>query len=178
MSGSLAYLAGWLLAGLLVAAAALLVLGGGDSGSGTRPAVPTVKEIKLVDAMRSARCRMRARLPRSSPQPRVPRPGVFDAPLDPAMQERALARGIVVIEYRRDLPGWFVRQLEAVQRVIPAGTIVAPAPERRTHALRAVAHRRVLTCADIGRSALDAVQLFRGRFVGRVQSAASALGAG
>ena len=49
---------------------------------------------------------------------------------------------------------------------IPAGTILAPNGTRMPYALAVTAYRRLLGCPRVTPATLDAVQLFRGRFVG------------
>lgn len=173
------YLLGWLLAGAAVAVVAVALLGGGAGSDGERHAgagagaadVRPVREIVLGDAMRRARCSLR-RTDRTGASshgdggPAAVPAGVYRAPLHSAAYRGALAHGIVVIEYHSGLSRARVDDLASVQRALPAGTIVAPARERTRTVLRASAGRRVLSCAEADDSALDALALFRGRFVG------------
>lgn len=169
ITGLLTYLAAWVAAGAAVAAAAVVLLGGGGGGSDPGVRARPVREIVLVDAMRRARCTLRATKPRLKAAADVPArlpTGVYSAPLQASTYERALAHGVIVIEYRYGLAPEHVDQLVLVQRAVPSGTIVAPARRPTRFALRASTYRRVLSCIEADSAALDALQLFRGRFVG------------
>lgn len=168
VAGHLAYLVGWLTAGCVLVIAAAALLGGGDERSDARIATFPIHDIVLVNAMRRARCKLRAVTPPTtdtSTHAASPT-GTFAAPLPAASHAGALRRGIVVIEYRKGLDPTHIDQLAAVQRSIPRGTIVAPARRPTSYALSATTFRRTLTCRDFDDATLDALQLFRGRFVG------------
>ncbi len=167
-AGPLTHLLGWLAAGAVATAAAILLLGSGSDPSRSPSGLRPVHEIALVDAMRHARCTLRTTRPNlGSGSPAHVRPGIYDTPLRAATYGGALARGIVVIEYSDAFELTRLDELAAVQRALPAGTIVAPSRQRTRTALRASAYRRVLRCAETGQAALDALALFRGRFVGQ-----------
>lgn len=171
LGGPLAYLLAWLLAGAAAAAAVLLLVERGASEPGAK-APRAVHEIVLGDAMRRAQCSLREAPRAERPASARVRPGIYDAPLSPTLSGRAVAVGLIVVEYRRDLRATSLdEQLAGVQRAAPRGTIVAPAPAPTRGsadgpALRALAYGRVLSCRETGAAALDAVQLFAGRFVG------------
>ena len=166
VGGYLAYLLGWLVAGTVTAFLAIALVHDDRSRTGPPEGPPAVRALALGDAMRHGDCRLRAsRPPAGAPRGRV-RGGVFEAPLGSRTQVRARAGGMIVIEYREDLAEARVDDLEAVQRAAPTATIVAPARGDGGPALRASAYRRVLTCGRADGTAIDAVQLFRGRFVG------------
>ncbi len=159
------YVAGWLTAGALVAFLALRLLHGGPSGT---PSLPVVRAVALEDAVRAAHCRLMGPPRPARPAPTgVPRPGVFTRPLPGGSVPAAAAAGLIVIEYRHDVDDTFVGQLQAVQRGLPAATFLAPAGGRPRDAVSTVAGRRRLGCPRWGPRTLDAVRLFRGRYVGR-----------
>ncbi len=166
VTGYLAYLLGWLIAGAVVAVVAVLLVPGEGEHRPPPDGPPAVRALDLAHAMRDGDCRLRASRPPDGAGPRLLRGGVFDAPLGSRAQGRARARGMIVIEYRGDVAPARVDALEAVQRAAPTATIVAPAGDLGGPALRASAYRRVLSCRHADATALDAVQLFRGRFVG------------
>jgi hypothetical protein len=91
---------------------------------------------------------------------------VYDDPPDGADLVAALRRGVIVIQHRADLPDDVVDELRALQKAIPEGTIVTPEPVRTRFAVAVVAWRRVLGCRTYARGAVDAIRLFRGRFIG------------
>lgn len=157
------YVVGWLLAGTVVAIVLLQVVHRAPSP----PSLPAVRAIALEDAVRSARCHLVGGT--RSPPARgggSPRAGIFGRPLLPLAAAAAAADGLVVIEYRRDVDRAFVRDLQSVQRTLPAATLLAPAAGRPRDAIALIAGRRSLGCPFWGPRTLDAVRLFRGRYVG------------
>jgi hypothetical protein len=169
--GLLRYVLAWACAGAVVVAAVLVLVGRGDDDAVT---LPPVREIQLTAAARTAGCELRTG-DRSNvlglPVPGVPgrrpaRAGVYDDPPDGADLVAALRRGVIVIQHRADLPDDVVDELRALQKAIPEGTIVTPEPVRTRFAVAVVAWRRVLGCRTYARGAVDAIRLFRGRFIG------------
>ncbi len=166
------YVLRWLTAGALTTAAVLVLLQNGDAPRRTPTvALPPVREIVLIDAVRKSRCRLE-RLPRSSTwraatarTPPAP-PRIYDAPPATHALAAATRRGIIVIQYHPQTPVERVEQLRQLQRTVPQGTILAPGAPAATHALVVSSYRRVLRCARITDAALNALRLFRGRFVG------------
>lgn len=170
-SGLLRYVLGWATGAALVVAAVLVVLGrdGADEVS-----LPPVRQIELTAAARSAGCDLRTGdrwdvlgLPvPGAPGAGAAKAGVYDEPADPAGVVAALRRGVVVIQYRADLPEKVRDQLRKLREAIPAGTIVTPEAVRTPYAVAVVAWRRVLGCRDYRSGTPDAIRLFRGRYIG------------
>jgi hypothetical protein len=137
-------------------------------------AVPPIRDTQLLDAARRGHCVLeRARHgqalnpPVNGPARRTPaRAGVYDRPLPPVALTSALRHGLVAIQFRTGLDGDTHSALESIQSALPAGTILAPNGTRMPYAVAVTAYRRLLGCPRITPSTLDAVQLFRGRFVG------------
>jgi hypothetical protein len=77
-----------------------------------------------------------------------------------------MRHGIVVIQYRPGLSAGLLDVLTALQSAVPKGTIVAPNATRMPYEVAATAWRRVLGCPRLDATTIDAVRLFRGRFVG------------
>lgn len=71
-----------------------------------------------------------------------------------------------MIYYRRDLPAEHVRELRVVQSAVPAGTSVAPNDDMR-FVVAVTAWQRLLGCTQWTEGIVDAVRLFRGRYIGR-----------
>ncbi len=163
------YVAGWLAAGGLVAGAALVVLPDGDEAA---VVLPPVRQTELRIAAQRAGCELHA-----GPGGRAGDPPVagaaapaaaarfYDSAPSPPSLVGALRRGVVVISYRPDLTPARREQLRALQMAVPRGTIVAP-NERMRFTIAVTAWRRLLGCRRLGPSALDAMRLFHGRFVG------------
>jgi hypothetical protein len=94
------------------------------------------------------------------------RPGFYDKPLASAQLTAAVRHGIVVVHFRSGLDGEQLEALKSLQAAAPTGTIVAPNATGMRFELAVVAYRQLLGCPRFTEQALDAVQLFRGRFVG------------
>lgn len=165
------YVATWVVAGVLVVAA-VAVLGPEDRSD---PAgLPPVRETELTRAVRAAGCEIRTdrgpdalNPPVDGPRGAAAEPGVYDPPPAPDEIVGALRRGLIVIHYRRGIDEQLVHTLEAVQGAVPEGTIVAPNATRMPYEVAATSWRRLLGCARFSERSLDAVRLFRGRFIGR-----------
>lgn len=165
------YVAGWLAAGAIVAAGLLLAVGSGDDGNAD-VSLPPVRQTELGVAAASAGCVLRA-----GPSRRRDEPPVDGGPAPPAAARYyesapptarlvgAMRHGVVVISYRPDVAQEHRDRLRALQRAVPEGTIVAPNAGMR-FAIAVTAWRRLLGCRRIGAGTLDALRLFRGRFVG------------
>jgi len=134
--------------------------------------LPPVRQIELVDAARAAGCR----LERARDRPLNPpvqgaaaspaEPGVYDAQPDVEMLVATLRRGRVVIQYRPGLARSRVRELERLQAAVPEGTLVVPNATRMPYEVAITAWRRLLGCPRFTDEAIDALRLFRGRFLG------------
>jgi hypothetical protein len=157
--------------GAVVTAIVLALIGGADRDAAARLA--PVREISLVEAVQHGGCRLR--LSRSGERVGPPVDGPSGVPAAPQVYERppdverltgALRHGVVVIAYRPHLDDQRVDELRAVQREVPAGTIVTPTAGAARDEITASAYRRQLGCRRFSPAAIDAVRLFRGRFVG------------
>jgi hypothetical protein len=161
------YAAGWLVAGALAALLLVVVLDGEDTVD-----LPPVRQVELVDAARIGGCRLesargRPLNPPVEGGPAAPAaPGVYDTSPSDAMLVAALRRGRVVIHYRPGLPGERVEELERLQAAVPDGTLVVPNATDMPYELAVTAWRRLLGCERFTDAVLDAVRLFRGRFIG------------
>jgi hypothetical protein len=167
--GLAAYVLGWLAAGAAVAALVIALVSGG--GDGARPAsshagAPPVREVTLDDAVRSAGCRVRAVATGAAGAARAPRAGIRRDGLTAGARDAAVRRGLVVIEYPPAVRGAAYERLEGVQRAVPNATILAPATGLGRDELTVSTLGRRLSCPTDGRATLDAVQLFRGRYLG------------
>lgn len=170
LGGPLAYLGVWLAAGLLVAALAVVLLGQGTAGPRT-VVLPPVRAIALAPAARKARCEVDARRPlRGIAGARTAEPSgrIYDRPVRADLRERAVRRGLIVIEYRRGMAGTALDTLKAVQHAVPAGTILAPSGSALRDDVTATSFRHRLRCAQISPATYDALLLFRGRYLGSV----------
>lgn len=162
------YGAAWAATTAAVAFAVISAIDGDESVT-----LPPVRAIEMTAAARVAGCVIRsgdgldASVPVSGGSGGTPaRPGFYeDPPATDALLE-ALRRGVIVIHYRRDLPGARVDELRVAQRAVPAGTIVTPNDEMQ-YAVAATAWRRLLGCSRMTDRTLDALRLFRGRYVGK-----------
>ncbi len=167
------YVLSWVAAGAMTTAVVLVLLRSGD-GPRRAPTVtlPPVREIALVDAVRKSRCRLQ-RSRRGSPlraatartQPAAPR--IYNAAPATQTLNAATRRGIIVIQYHPQTPAKRIEQLRQLQRTVPHGTILAPATPTRRDALIVASYQRLLRCPQISDATLNALHLFRGRFIGR-----------
>jgi len=164
------YAAGWLVAAAVIVAVLLAVLDGEEP---EEVLVPPVYETQLAEAAREAGCELRRARPGERLNPPVAggigalpaRPGFYDESPGTSALVAALREGVVVIQFR-DLDGSAIDLLRTVQAAIPEGTIVAPNETRMPFAVAVTAYRRLLGCRDLSDASVDAIQLFRGRFVG------------
>ena len=170
-SGLTLYVLTWALGATVVAVAALALLGRGDRDT---VALPPIRQIELSSAARAAGCTLRdgdrgpeVGLPRDSPALRRPaRAGVYEQPPDPSLLGAALRRGLVVIQYGRTLADEEVERLQALQQTVPAGTVLAPERIRTRYEVTIAGWRRLLACPRFTDATVDAMRLFRGRFIG------------
>jgi len=168
---AIAYVLGWVVAAAVVAAVALVVLGGPQS---KLVGVLPIHETELQVAAREAGCDLRhaSRVEALNPpvngsvaaQPTPP--GFYDSPQQPPSLVAALRRGVVVIQFQDRLDGRDKDLLKSIQAAAPTGTIVAPNDTGMRYAVAATAYRRLLGCSAFDERSVDALQLFRGRFVG------------
>ncbi len=136
--------------------------------------VPPVRETQLTNAARDADCQLvhaATRGERLNPAVDGPAaapaaPGVYDEPPSTSALVGALRRGVIVIQVGPAVPDGTVDLLDKLQRAIPQGTIVTRAAPGMPYAIAVTAYRRLLGCPRYSPGVLDAVRLFRGRFVG------------
>ena len=167
---TLAYAAAWVIAATLFVGVALAAL---DSDEPAEVSLPPVLETELGQAVRDAGCELRRARPGEALNPPViggigalpARPGFYEeSPGQPALLA-ALRDGVVVIQFR-DLDGAGVDLLHDVQEALPMGTIVAPNDSGMPFVVATAAYRRLLGCHALDEASIDAIQLFRGRYVG------------
>lgn len=156
-------------AGAVAAIAIVLLRTEGDD----TVTLPPVHQFELSRAARKAGCELRRRDGTTLNPPvtgavggRPAGPGVYEDPVPVASLIAAMRRGVIVIQYRAGLRGADVRQLEELQKAVPTGTILAPNATRMPYEIAVTAYRRLLGCRTFTAAAIDAVRLFRGRFVG------------
>jgi hypothetical protein len=163
--GLASYILAWLLAGTVVVAGAVLLLDRGARSSSGTVALPPVRETALTTAAHKAGCLV-TRRPRGAVGLALPaRAGVYDRPLGATDREAALRRGLIVIEYR-GVDSRTVDELRTVQEAVPVGTLLAPSIPFADDELTVSAYRRRLSCHRMSSRAIDAVRLFRGRYLG------------
>lgn len=168
LAALLGYVAAWLVAGAGAAALIIALIHEDDE-----PRLPPVRQIELGAAVRAAGCELRSGGGRASDRPAVAGPPAA-RPARPAVYRRAPAesalvgamrRGVVVVHYRPGLPAPRIAELEQLHEAMPVGTIVAP-NAAMPFAIAVTAWRQRLSCRSMRPELLDAVQLFRGRYVG------------
>lgn len=157
---------GAVVAGLVVAA-----LGGTDAD--TEATLPPVGETQLVRAVQASGCELRKsdrgerlRPPVDGPRAAPAAPGFYEQAPPAARLTGALRAGVIVIFYRGDLDEERLEQLRLLQTVIPSGTLVAPDTSGMRYEVAVAAYRRLLGCDRFTDAAVDALRLFRGRYVG------------
>lgn len=167
---TLAYVAAWVVVATVVVGVLLTVL---DDGEPEAVSVPPVHETELADAARHAGCVLERADSGERLNPPVvgghgaapARPGFYDEAPAPAALVAALRDGVVVVQFR-DLDDSGVDLLRTLQAAVPEGTIVAPNDSDMPFVVAVTAYRRLLGCRELSQSSVDAIQLFRGRFVG------------
>lgn len=169
---AIAYALAWLVAAAAGVGIVFAVFGRDDADT---VSVPPVRETHLADAARRGHCQLRTVTSGERPNPpvdspggggRPARPGFYEEPIAEAALTAALRHGIVVIQFRDGLDGERVDALKTLQAAVPEGTIVVPNQTGMRFELAVTAYRRLLGCPRFSDQALDAVQLFRGRYLG------------
>jgi hypothetical protein len=167
---TLAYVSAWLVAAAVVIGIVLAMFEGEPTGE---ISLPPVHDTELDQAAREAGCELHRVRGGERLNPAVvggfgampARPGVYEkSPGAPALLA-ALRDGVIVIQFR-GLDSEDVELLRAIQEAVPDGTIVAPNETAMPFAVAVTAYRRLLGCPDLSEQSIDALQLFRGRFVG------------
>jgi hypothetical protein len=165
------YAVAWLVAASAAVGLVFAVFGSDEADT---VSVPPVRETELTDAAGNGRCELRRASAGERLNPpvdgpaggRPARPGFYEEPVGAAELTAALRHGIVVIQFRQGLDGDRLEALKTLQAAIPAGTIVTPNDTGMRFELAVTAYRQLLGCPRFTPEALDAVQLFRGRFIG------------
>lgn len=165
------YMAGWVAAAALVAVLAALIL---DDGEPDRVSLPPVEETELDVAARAAGCQLRRerrgdRLnpPVSGAAAATPaKAGVYEEAPDIRSLVAALRRGVIVIHVRGDLDEPWSDDLRSIQAAAPNGTIVTPNETGMRFEVGVTAYRRLLACQRLSDDSIEAMQLFRGRYLG------------
>lgn len=141
-------------------------------GRETEVSLPPVRQTELTEAAAAAGCELRGDRPGQPLEPPIvgpranpARPGIYSRPITSSTLIGAIRAGTIVIHYRPPLAEDSVEQLRKLQEAVPGGTIVAP-NQRMRYTIAVTAWRRLLGCRRFDRGALDAVRLFRGRFIG------------
>ena len=164
-----AYAVAWLVA-VAVAVGLVLALAGHE----TTVNLPPVNERDLAAAARHGGCQMQTASAGERLTPpvdggagaRPAAPGVYTKSPPIAALTAALRRGLIVIQFRADLPGEAVSALKKLQAAVPKGTIVTPDATGMRFVVAVTAYRHLLGCPRYDTGVLDAVRLFRGRFLG------------
>jgi hypothetical protein len=165
------YAVAWLVAAAAAVGVVFAIFGSDDADT---VSVPPVRETELTDAAGQSRCELRTANAGEQLNPpvdgpaggRPAPPGFYEEPIAAAELSAAVRHGIVVIQFREGLDGERLDALKTLQAAIPEGTIVAPNGTGMRFELAVTAYRRLLGCPRFNDQALDAVQLFRGRFLG------------
>jgi hypothetical protein len=170
MRGVLLYGTVWIAVGAAIVAFVLIA-----SGDESRPEeLPPVQQTRLDTAAARAGCeltRVTDRHPGNppaggTPGPRPATPGVYDESPPPGALVAALRHGTVVVHYHPRVEEEILDQLEALRAAVPKGTIVTPNATGMTYEVAMTAYHRVLACRELTTTALDALRLFRGRYLG------------
>jgi hypothetical protein len=168
----LRYIGAWVVAGGVVVA---IVVAADLGGSDDVVELPPVRETNLAQAARRAGCELRrARRDEQLNPPvvgslpvRPAAPGTYDRSPDVETLVAALREGVIVVHYRPGLDGGRVEQLRVLQRAVPEGTIVTPNATGMPFELAVTSWRRLLACPRFTDETIDALRLFRGRYLGR-----------
>jgi len=169
--GLLLYAAVWLVAAAAAVGIVFAAFGGEDADT---VSVPPLRETELVTAAGESRCVLRRADAGEQLNPPVDGPaggqtvkgGFYDKPVSTDHLTSAVRRGIIVIQFRDGLSDHDIDALKTLQKAVPEGTIVAPNGTRMPFEIAVVAYRRLLGCPRFTTQSLEAVQLFRGRFMG------------
>jgi hypothetical protein len=171
--GLLLYATVWLVAAAAVVGVVFVAFGGAGDRADT-VSVPPLRETELGTAAGQSRCVLRRAEAGERLNPPVDGPaggqavkgGFYDRPVSAAQLTAAVRRGIIVIQFREGLSDQGMQALKHLQEAVPEGTVVAPNGTRMPYEIAVVAYRRLLGCPRLTAQAIDAVQLFRGRFIG------------
>ena len=144
-------------------------MAGSPHRAAARPvAAPPVREVALGDAMRNAGCDVRRSSRRATASAGATvAPGIYRHPVTAAERRRVVRAGVVVIEYRRGVDRTTLARLVSIQRAAPQRHACwRPSAVLRDDAISVTTFGRQLRCPAMTASSFDALQLFRGRYVG------------
>jgi hypothetical protein len=157
-------------AAAVVVGVALIALGGGDPDS---VGLPPIEETQLARAARDDGCALRREQPGERLNPPVSgavgtpaRAGVYDEAPHVSSLVAALRRGVIVIHVRGDVDDGRFDELRSIHEAAPNGTIVTPNETGMHFEVGATAYRRLLGCERLTEAAIQALLLFRGRYLG------------
>lgn len=167
---TLAYAAAWLVAATVIVGLLLAVLDGGEPDE---VSLPPVHETELDTAAARAGCELERADAGERLNPPVlggagaapAAPGFYEEPLHGQSLLAAMREGVIVIQFRALRPS-DLDLLREVQEAVPGGTIVARNDTAMPFTVAVTAYRRLLGCRTLNQPSVDAIQLFRGRFVG------------
>ncbi len=166
------YVIAWVAGGAVVAIGVLVAMRGDGVDDAAEVSLPPVRQTELGTAADRAGCLLRAGSRRARNEPVVEGSAAppaaaqyYESAPAAASLVGAMRRGVVVISYRPQLAREHRDRLRVLQRALPRGTIVAP-NAAMPFVIAVTAWRRLLGCRRVGAGTLDAVRLFRGRFVG------------
>ena len=167
---TLAYAAAWLSAAAVIVGVLLAVL---DSDEPVEVSLPPVHETELHTAAARAGCELQRAETGERLNPPVlggaaaaaAAPGFYDESPNGESLLAAMREGVIVIHFR-DLGSSEVDLLREFQEAVPDGTIVVRNETAMPFVVAVTAYRRLLGCRTLNQSSVDAIQLFRGRFVG------------
>jgi hypothetical protein len=158
--------------GAAVTGLVLAIVGGLDRD--TKASLPPVRETQLVRAVQQGSCELRRARGGERLRPSVDgparaaaaRPQFYAAAPSVERLTAALRAGVIVISYRPGLDDERLAQLRTLQSVVPQGTIVTPDTSGMRYEVAVAAYRRLLGCRRFTDAAIDAIRLFRGRYIG------------
>jgi hypothetical protein len=167
---TLTYVVGWLVAAAILSGVLLTVINGGPAD---KVSLPPVRETELDRAASQAGCKLHRARNGERLNPAVAggigvipaRPGFYERSPGASALLAALRNGVIVIQFR-GLDSEDVALLRTVQEAVPAGTIVAPNDTGMPFAVAVTSYRRLLGCPNLSARSIDAIRLFRGRFIG------------
>jgi hypothetical protein len=159
------YAAGWLVAGVVVALLVVATLRLADGAPRPRPAADPLAQVTASGCVLED--------PRGRPAD-VSRPPVAGPPARPVADGvysrrlvGALRRGVVVIQYERQLPAADVQRLrDAFSSPVPR-RVVAPDGTGMAFKVAGTAWGRVIGCSKLSAGVIRALQRFAERYAGR-----------
>lgn len=167
--GLLRYAAAW-----AIGATALVLLGTrllGDPSQGAH--LPAIRAAALGDAVRAGGCTLvhlpahvQGNPPVDGPPSHEALAGIYMRSPPVLRLTAAMRRGLVVIQYRPGLDADRLEELALLQKAVPRGTIVTPNATGMPFELAATAYRTYVGCPRADGYAVDAIRLFRGRYLG------------